>query len=167
MIHSIEEFEKYFKAETDYTRKVLGALTDASLSQSICDGHRTLGRMAWHITTTLPEMMSHAGLDFGEFNHEAPVPATAKEILNAYATLSSRLIGGVKKNWTDETLEQEDEMYGETWKRGYTLSILLLHEIHHRGQMTVLMRQAGVVVPSIYGPAKEGWADYGAPVPEI
>jgi hypothetical protein len=33
--------------------------------------------------------------------------------------------------------------------------------------MTVLMRQAGLKVPGIYGPAKEEWSIYGAPVPEI
>ena len=58
-------------------------------------------------------------------------------------------------------------MYGEKWQRGLTLHILLQHEVHHRGQMTVLMRQAGLKVPNIYGPAKEGWAEYGADTPII
>jgi uncharacterized damage-inducible protein DinB len=30
--------------------------------------------------------------------------------------------------------------------------------------MTVLMRQAGIKVPGVYGPAKEEWAAYGMPV---
>jgi len=56
-----------------------------------------------------------------------------------------------------------DEMYGETWARGLTLFYLILHQAHHRGQITVLMRQAGLTVPGIYGPAKEEWAAFGAP----
>ena len=36
-------------------------------------------------------------------------------------------------------------------------------EAHHRGQMTVLMRQAGLTVPGIYGPAQEEWAAMGMP----
>jgi uncharacterized damage-inducible protein DinB len=36
-----------------------------------------------------------------------------------------------------------------------------MHQCHHRGQMTVLMRQAGQKVPGIYGPAKEEWSSMG------
>ncbi|MEA3297729.1 MAG: DinB family protein, partial [candidate division Zixibacteria bacterium] len=44
---------------------------------------------------------------------------------------------------------------------------LIQHQIHHRGQMTVLMRQAGIKVPSLYGPAKEDWAQMGLEPPEV
>ncbi|MGO4373779.1 DinB family protein, partial [Paenibacillus sp. MCAF20] len=47
------------------------------------------------------------------------------------------------------------------------LDVLIKHEIHHRGQMTVLMRQAGLRVPDLYGPTKEQWAEFGAPAPVI
>lgn len=30
-----------------------------------------------------------------------------------------------------------------------------IHEIHHRGQLTILMRQAGITVSGLYGPSKE------------
>ena len=30
-----------------------------------------------------------------------------------------------------------------------------------------LMRQAGLPVPSIYGPVKEGWAAYGVAAPKV
>ena len=45
--------------------------------------------------------------------------------------------------------------------------VLVTHQTHHRGQMTVLMRQAGLKVPDVYGPAKEGWATYGMPAPRV
>jgi uncharacterized damage-inducible protein DinB len=48
-----------------------------------------------------------------------------------------------------------------------TLGALVGHQTHHRGQMTVLMRQAGLVVPGIFGPAREEWAKMGMPAPEI
>jgi len=40
-----------------------------------------------------------------------------------------------------------------------------VHELHHRGQLTVLMRQAGLVVPGIFGPAQEEWTRYGMEPP--
>lgn len=61
----------------------------------------------------------------------------------------------------------EDEMYGEKWPRGQSARILIDHQIHHRGQLTVVMRQAGLQVPGVYGPSKEEWAGYGAPAPEV
>ena len=73
----------------------------------------------------------------------------------------------VKANWTDQTLTVVDDMYGEKWPRGLTVRVLLDHQTHHRGQMTVLMRQAGLKVPGIYGPSKEEWSAYGAAAPEV
>jgi uncharacterized damage-inducible protein DinB len=60
-------------------------------------------------------------------------------------------------------LTDELPMYGSTWRRGDILASLVHHQIHHRGQMTVLMRQAGLVVPGVYGPAREEWAAMGMP----
>ena len=58
-------------------------------------------------------------------------------------------------------------MYGETWKRGKSLPVFLTHEMHHRGQMTVIMRLAGLKVPGIYGPSKEEWTNYGMEPPAV
>ena len=62
---------------------------------------------------------------------------------------------------TDSSLAQQ--VSPEGWKRGGVLASLVNHQIHHRGQMTVLMRQAGLAVPGIYGPAREEWAKMGLP----
>ena len=49
-------------------------------------------------------------------------------------------------------------MYGEKWRERKTLGVLVTHQIHHRAQLTVVMRLAGLKVPGVYGPAKEEWA---------
>jgi uncharacterized damage-inducible protein DinB len=69
--------------------------------------------------------------------------------------------------WDDTSLDVEDDMYGEKWKRGFTLGSLVLHQTHHRAQMTVLMRQAGLKVPGVYGPSREEWTTYGLPAPTV
>lgn len=165
MFTSIEQFEKMWLSESGFTRKIMDALTDQSLSQSICEGHRTLGRIAWHICETIPEMMNQIGLKLELLT--PPVSTEAKVMQEKYARSSQALLEQVKSGWTDETLQKEDNLYGETWKKGVTLTVLIQHEIHHRGQMTILMRQAGLIVPDIYGPAKEGWSKYNAKPPEI
>jgi len=52
-------------------------------------------------------------------------------------------------------------MYGEMWNRGTTLGVIITHQIHHRAQLTVVMRLLGLKVPGIYGPAKEEWKNFG------
>ncbi|OMF04924.1 DinB family protein [Paenibacillus sp. FSL H7-0331] len=59
------------------------------------------------------------------------------------------------------TLLTKVNMYGELWTHGQALQILIGQEVHHRGQMTVLTRQAGLRVPVYSGLlAKNGprWA---------
>jgi uncharacterized damage-inducible protein DinB len=167
MIHSISEFETLWLRESAATQKILNQLTDSSLDCLVVPGNRTLGRLAWHIVTTIPEMMSRTGLDFKGFQHTDPVPRHAEEISRAYQQVAGTLLKQIREKWTDSTLAVVDEMYGERWRRGESLTGLILHEIHHRGQMTVLMRQAGLKVPGVYGPALEEWADYGMQPPAV
>ena len=58
-------------------------------------------------------------------------------------------------------LWEEVPMYGEVWKRGVGLSVQVHHHIHHRGQITLIMRQAGLKVPGLYGTSKEEWEAMG------
>jgi len=163
MYRSIADFEKAWTGERENTGKLMRALTDASLSQRVTAEGRTLGRLAWHIVQTLGEMGSHAGLVVHGPNEKSPQPATAAAIADAYDANAAAVEAAVKAAWTDADLPGEIEMYGETWTRGTALSALISHEVHHRGQMTVLMRQAGLKVPGVYGPAREEWAAYGMP----
>jgi uncharacterized damage-inducible protein DinB len=167
VIRTIADFTALWKNEAESTQKVLDAFTDASLGQSVANDHRTLGRLAWHITGTVREMMEKTGLHVAGPDEGAPVPSSAKAIATAYAKSAQSLLDAVNKQWTDATLLESDEMYGERWQRGQTALILVLHQAHHRGMMIVLMRQAGLRVPGIYGPAKEDWAGYGMPAPAI
>jgi uncharacterized damage-inducible protein DinB len=95
------------------------------------------------------------------------VPASARAIADAYRTAAASLTERMRAEWTDTTLAEVDEMYGERWSRGRTLDVLLFHQAHHRGQLTVLMRQAGLRVPGVYGPAREEWEAIGMTPPEI
>ncbi len=163
MLRKIEDFQKDWAYEVESTGKVLNALTDESLSQKVTPEGRSLGFLAWHLTQTLGEMLGLVGLTIDAPGFDQDVPASAAEIAAAYEKAARSVTEEVNKNWTDETLLQEDEMYGETWARGITLFYLIAHQAHHRGQMTVLMRQAGLPVPGVYGPAKEEWAAMGMP----
>ncbi len=163
MLRKIEDFQKDWTYEAESTGKILNALTDESLSQKVTPEGRNLGFLAWHLTQTLGEMLALVGLKIDAPAMDQECPTSAAEIAAAYEKAGRSVGDEVGKNWTDDTLLQSDNMYGDTWQRGLTLFYLIAHQAHHRGQMTVLMRQAGLAVPGVYGPAKEEWAAMGAP----
>ena len=163
MYHTIQDFLNDWKYESDSTLKVLGNLTDASLNQKVSPEGRSLGFLAWHIALTLGEMGGKAGLEVTAPAENAPLPNSVETIASIYETGAKSLGDYVDIHWKDEMLMEEIEMYGEKWTRSATLASLVKHQIHHRAQMTVLMRQAGLKVPGIYGPSREEWSQFGMP----
>ncbi|WP_217593102.1 DinB family protein [Cohnella sp. GbtcB17] len=167
MFMSIESFIQEWENESARTRRLLETLTDASLSQSVAEGFRTLGRLAWHLTCSPQEMLVRTGLSLPAPGDEHVVPAAAAEIAAAYARTAREVADAVRGQWTDAELAAMSDMYGEQWPNGLTLRAVIQHEVHHRGQMTVLMRQAGLSVPGVYGPAREEWAAMGMEPPVV
>lgn len=87
--------------------------------------------------------------------------------MESYDFVSRDLLRQIKQEWNDSTLEIIDDLFGESWARGASLRMIIDHEIHHRGQLIVLMRQAGLQVPGIFGPSLEEWSQYGMQPPEV
>ena len=52
-------------------------------------------------------------------------------------------------------LRPNGELFFEGKRRSLMRSALLSHLIHHRGQLTVYLRQNDVPLPSIYGPTAD------------
>ena len=165
MIRTLDDFLATHAQLAADTAKLLAAFTDESLAQAVAPGHRNLGQLAWHLVVSVPEMMLRTGLPLSALDHETTPPSSAAEIVAAHGTVNSELAEALRANWTDSDLVVTDDMYGQKWPRGQTLTVLVNHEIHHRGQMTVLMRQAGLVVPGIFGPALEEWGQFGMEAP--
>lgn len=166
MYQSISEFIEDWKNESQATQKVFDALTDNSLNQKVYQSGRTLGKIAWHIVQTLPEMNGQAGLDLDKTVITQEVPTQAFVIADNYKQLKNQLIEEIQKKWTDDKLSEIIDIYGEKWTRAKVLDVLIRHEIHHRAQLTILMRQAGLKVPGLYGPSLEEWVNFGVPAQE-
>jgi uncharacterized damage-inducible protein DinB len=161
MYRTIEDFISAWSYESGATLKIFNVLTDESLKQKVEEQGRSLGFLAWHIVLTLGEMGEKTGLSVECPPENAQMPSSAKEIAAQYEIASRSLLEDIKKRWNDASLVEEVNMYGEKWTRGYSLASLVKHQIHHRAQMTILMRQAGLKVPGLYGPAREEWAAFG------
>ncbi len=167
MYHALGEFLGQWAFESAATQKLFDLLTDQSLSQESHPGGRTLGRLAWHIAQTVPEMMARTGLHVTGVGEHDPVPASASAIASGYRAAAASLAEQISAHWTDASLAESDDMYGERWSRAQTLGALIAHQTHHRGQLTILMRQAGLPVTGVYGPAREEWSQMGMDAPPI
>lgn len=157
MYHSISEFVQDWGQEQGLTLKVLEALSDQSLGQAVSDTQkRTLGELGWHLVGALDVMLGAAGLQINGPEYKRPTPASAAEIVNAYRQMSDAVASALKEQWSDEKLGERIVLFGhiDTTYAG-VLQTVVRHQIHHRGQMTILMRQAGVVPPGVYGPNEE------------
>jgi uncharacterized damage-inducible protein DinB len=161
MYRTIQDFLSDWSQEYNSTLKVFKNLTDTSLSQKVSENGRCLGRLAWHIVLTLGEMGEKAGLKVDAPSEDAPDPTRASIITESYEQGGRSLASEIKQKWNDGMLTEEVVMYGEKWTRGAVLTSIVKHQIHHRAQMTVLMRQAGLKVPGVYGPSREEWAQFG------
>jgi uncharacterized damage-inducible protein DinB len=161
MYETIESFLDDWKTESAATEKVLRALTDDSLSRRVSADGRSLGMIAWHLALTIGEMGGKAGLPVESPPEDAAPPDRAALIVSAYEAAARSLSEQMRKLWKDGMLRDELALYGSTWVREAVLVSIVRHQIHHRGQMTVLMRQAGLPVPGVYGPSREEWAGMG------
>lgn len=167
MFKTVDEFVEEWTLESKGTLRMLQALTDASLTQPVWEEGRNLGRLAWHIAFSPYEMLTRTGLRLTEPGREEEVPASSADIAAAYERSASSIADAVREQWRDGDLATRHDMYGEPWSNSLTLRILIQHEVHHRGQLSVLMRQAGLRPVDLYGPVLEDWAGFGMQPPRV
>ena len=164
MYTSVEQFKKDYAHESATTAKVLRNLTDASLStcKSSDDPQTNICQLGWHIATAPDAVLGQAGLNIhnpAKGSWVAPEGTTAQSIAETYEQASKDVLEQVSQ-WSDADLNNVKTFFGMEWPLGVALTATIHHEIHHRGQLSVMMRQAGLTVPSIYGPNKEETAEF-------
>ena len=153
----LQELER----EAHTTRRVLERVPDDQLSWRPHKTARTLGELALHIATVpgaVAQLASQSPAQAPQFTD--PAPRSAAELvpaLNESIAKAKQVLGGM-----------DDETLGATWRlmhgerellampRAAILrNIMLNHWYHHRGQLTVYLRQLGVPIPSVYGPSAD------------
>ncbi len=157
----IDSFLQELEHEAKTTRRVLERVPDNQLGWRPHPKSRTLGELALHVAGTPGEVAKLAA----QSEIQAPdfkdaVPASAAELIPALdqsIATARQLLG-----------KMDDATLNGTWRvkrngqevlampRSALLrSIMLNHWYHHRGQLSVYLRELGVAVPSIYGPSAD------------
>jgi uncharacterized damage-inducible protein DinB len=160
MFLNIDDFAHEWDQEYLLTLTVLKALTDESLGQAITNERRNLGELGLHLVKSI-NFMTHLGLTFEEVTDNELVPLSSAVIVESYRRVGQSFLNAIKAQWNDEDLQTSQKVMSEEWKNGASLHFAIMHQAHHRGQMTVLIRQAGLRIPEIYGPTYETWLERG------
>ncbi|WP_163970320.1 DinB family protein [Oceanobacillus halotolerans] len=155
MYRTKADFLTDWSTAAEGTIQVMDSLTDNTLDQAIVEGHSTLGWLGWHLAMSLAFFGGQAGLNIKPAGDPENVPNQANTIKDAYKTMAEELKQEAEQSLTDEKMTETVDFLGNEVPRGAVLRSLVDHQTHHRGQMTVLLRQAGLPVPGVMGPTKE------------
>ncbi|GAB2568943.1 DinB family protein [Gracilibacillus alcaliphilus] len=153
MYRTVQDFINDWEHAAKGTEEVLQAVTDEKSGQAIVEGHSTLRWLSFHLATSPAFFAGLAGLDVKATL--ASEPNHVEDSVKAYQEIVADVKQAAENNLSDEALLEEVDGNGGKTPRGAILRILIDHQTHHRGQMTVLLRQAGLPVPGIMGPTKE------------
>lgn len=154
MYRTTKDFLEDWQANAAGTLNVFKAITDDKMDVAIVEGHNSLGWLAWHLVSSAGFFGHFAKLQIPAPGPTMKQPDTMAEIIEAYELVIEAYNKEVAALTDDELLEEVDGFGGPTM-RGKLLRALIDHQSHHRGQMTVLVRQAGLTVPPVMGPTKE------------
>lgn len=162
----IQEYIEEQQREAETTRRVLQRVPEDKLAWRPHEKSMTLGQLALHIAR-IPGGVAEIVV---KQRHEAnfvgiPQPASKAEILSTLEqslAKCSELLGGLD----DAALDANWELYAGGRavmvmpRKAVVRSILLNHWYHHRGQLTVYLREVGAMVPSVYGPSADEQPDF-------
>jgi len=147
--------------EASVTRRVIERVPADRLTWKPHDKSMSLGQLALHVATVpgaIAQIAGQSPFQLPGFNQ--PSPSSAAELLPAF----DESIANARRVLTG----MDDAALGKTWRAmsgdrevmaipvgGLIRSIMLNHWYHHRGQLSVYLRQVGALVPSIYGPSAD------------
>jgi len=158
---TIEALLQELEHEAHTTRRVLERVPGDRLAWKPHDKSMSLGQLALHVATVPGAIAEISRLS----------PFQLPPFIQASATSAAELIPALEQSVAKarEILRgMDDAALGSMWRAvdgdrevmalpvGALLrSIMLNHWYHHRGQLSVYLRQVGAPVPSIYGPSAD------------
>jgi uncharacterized damage-inducible protein DinB len=169
MSSEVQTFLEVWDEEAKKTEAMLRSLPDGKYDFRPDAGGRSLGELAWHLAETDAYMTY--GIERGAFEMGAKPPGierlkTIGELAPGFERIHADAIQRVRKlNAAD--LDRQLIFFTLIFFTGSPVTIrqilwtmLLHHQIHHRGQLSVLCRLAGGRAPAPYGPNREEMAKF-------
>jgi uncharacterized damage-inducible protein DinB len=156
-----------YDQEIENTRRILKVVPEDKFGWKPHEKSMTLGRLASHVAelpnflTTIiqTEQMELTTSDMKPFS-----PTTRAEMLEGLEKRASEARQAIAKA-SDEHLAKPwrltfkgQEVFGGI--RNLLLQTTICHQVHHRAQLTVYLRQNNVAFPGVYGPSADDMAAF-------
>jgi uncharacterized damage-inducible protein DinB len=147
--------------EAKTTKRVLDRIPEDKLAWRPHPKSFSLGQLALHIASVPGSVAAAAVPDSMEApNFSQPEPKSRQEVLDTFSkslesakdTLRKMDDARLTSMWS---LTKNGKVLMSVPRIGFIRSILMNHNYHHRGQLSVYLRMLNVPVPSIYGPSAD------------
>jgi uncharacterized damage-inducible protein DinB len=158
----LERFRAVWDMEAGLTARLLEAIPADKYDFRPDPGGRSVGEMAWHLAEVegyLSDGLSKGAVTFQDLPPNLKRPREVKQLAPGYRQVHQDAVArlaGLK----DADLDREIPFAGDRRLsiRDCLWGALLMHLIHHRGQLSLMVRLAGGTPPGIYGPNREEMA---------
>jgi len=157
----IDSFLQELEHEAKTTRRLLERVPDNQLGWRPHPRSRTLGELALHVAGTpgaVAKLAVQSEVPPPDFTDPVPksaselIPALEESVATANQLLSKMDDATLNATWRVKRNGQEVMAIP---RAALLRSIMLNHWYHHRGQLSVYLRELGVPIPSIYGPSAD------------
>ncbi len=160
-MNAVETFFGVWDREAAKTVRMLQMLPSGQYDFRPDATGRSLGELAWH----LAELDAYISFGISTKSFTADVkppnikrPMTIEELAPGYERIHREARARLE-HLTADDLEQQLDFFGNPQKVNTLLwEMLLFHSIHHRGQLSLLVRLAGGTIPELFGPTREARA---------
>lgn len=155
---TVHEFIRELRMEAPPTRRTLERVPAEKLDWKPHDKSLSMGQLAIHVAN-IPGVLSEISLK-PSFDVSTVIPRpTAASIAELLSTFEESIAKAeaILGAMTDASLSTPWRMFNGNLevasmpRADFLRSILFNHWYHHRGQLTVYLRETGALVPAIYG----------------
>ena len=156
--NELETFLDMWDREAENTLKLLSVLPPTQYDFRPDAGGRSLGELAWHLAEC--DAYISYGIERGQFTLDAKPPNIARPrtvdgLAPGYQSVHHEAAERIRKLAPADLDRSLPFFGGPRMIRSLFWDAILLHGIHHRGQLTLMCRLAGGSAPGLYGPNRE------------
>ena len=163
MRNELQEFLSEWARETEGTLALMRALPPNQYDFRPDPDGRSIGELAWHLAEV--DAYLSLGIEQGHFKFDVAKPPhierpkTIEALAPAFRVIHEEAAARIAR-LREADLERELRYAdGELWSiRSLLWRKILMHGVHHRGQLMLMCRLAGGVPPGLFGHTREEFA---------
>ena len=160
-MNELDLFRRFWEREAQLTIQLLEALPTDQYDFRPDAGGRSLGELAWHLSEIegyISYGITRGAVTFQEAPPNLQRPREVRLLAPGYRRVHDDAVARLA-DLTDTQLERELPFADQRMPvRVILWGAMLMHLVHHRGQLSLMCRLAGGTPPGIYGPNREEMA---------